>query len=220
MKVYVFVFTTLMWLTAQAAEITGKPDIIDGDTIEIAGQRIVLHGIDAPEPKQICKADGHAWQCGEHATFALANVIGRTWVECDIKGTDNRDRIVAVCRVGGPKGKDLSAHMVAEGMALADRKTSGEYVKQEEAAKAAGKGLWRGEFTKPWDWRRGVRLSSNMPTDMPCQIKGEINENGARIYHMPTDRTYRRTKIDRGRGERWFCSEDQAQAAGWQRSER
>ncbi|NKB54964.1 MAG: thermonuclease family protein [Alphaproteobacteria bacterium] len=210
----------LFALPAFAADIAGEPIVVDGNTIEIDGQRIILHGIDAPESKQVCKADGHSWPCGEHATSALANAIGRTWVECDKKEATKDGRTVAVCRAGGPKGMVLNAHMVAEGMALAYRTVSEEYVTQEDAAKQAKKGLWRGEFTKPWDWRRGVRLASNMPTDKPCQIKGNIGEKGVRIYHMPNGRYYNRTKINRLKGERWFCSEAQAKAAGWRRSKR
>ncbi len=50
-----------------SAEITGKPRVIDGDTIEIAGQRIRLHGIDAPEADQTCVARNQQWPCGRNA---------------------------------------------------------------------------------------------------------------------------------------------------------
>ena len=52
------------------ADIYGKPRIIDGDTIEIAGQRIRLHGIDAPEAKQTCEWPGKTIPCGRLATLA------------------------------------------------------------------------------------------------------------------------------------------------------
>ncbi len=53
------------------ADITGPARIIDGDTIDIAGERIRLHGIDAPESGQTCVADGVTWPCGQSATAAL-----------------------------------------------------------------------------------------------------------------------------------------------------
>ena len=138
--------------------LTGVPRIIDGDTIRIGNTRIRLHGIDAPEAKQTCTAGGKEWRCGQEATFALANIIGRTWVDCVERDRDRYGRIVAVCRVGGPKGKDLGAWMVSEGWALAYRKYSLDYVAAEDAARKAGRGLWRGKFITPWEWRRGKRL--------------------------------------------------------------
>ncbi len=69
--------------------ITGKPRVIDGDTIEIAGERTRLRGIDAPESEQKCTAGGKEWACGQEATFALARFIETHWVTC--KG-DKRDR--------------------------------------------------------------------------------------------------------------------------------
>ena len=75
------------------ADFTGKPRIIDGDTIAIAGQRIRLHGIDAPESKQTCSVDGREWACGLEATFALARIIETHWITC--KG-ETRDRYLSM----------------------------------------------------------------------------------------------------------------------------
>ena len=160
--------------------------MIDGDTIDIAGQRIRLHGIDTPEAQQLCEADGKPWRCGQDATFALANLIGRTWVTCVARGEDHYGRTIAICKVGGPKGQDLGAYMVAEGLALAYRKYSADYVAVEDTARKAGLGLWRGKFTAPWEWRRGKRLASKAANDnRPCRIKGNIGKSGVHIYHMP-----------------------------------
>ncbi|NKB54968.1 MAG: thermonuclease family protein [Alphaproteobacteria bacterium] len=126
---------------ALAADITGKADIVDGGTIEIAGQRILLDGIDAPKFGETCGAGGTPWRCGQEAAFALADAVGRTWVECDVRDAGTLKLAIAVCRVGGPKGRDLGAWMVTEGWARAQRGTA--YVALETAAKAARKGLWR-----------------------------------------------------------------------------
>jgi hypothetical protein len=61
---------------------------------------------------------------------------------------------------------------------------------------------------------------SGLRQTKPCQIKGNINKKGVKIYHMPGGAIYRRTKIDQLKGERWFCSEEQARVAGWRRSKR
>lgn len=52
-----------------------------------------------------------------------------------------------------------------------------------------------------------------------CRIKGNIGfTTGERIYHVPGDKWYDKTRIDTSKGERWFCSEEEARAAGWRRS--
>ena len=207
-----------VWVVPAVADVSGKPRIIDGDTVDIAGQRIRLHGMDAPEASQVCEADGKQWHCGQEATWALANIIGRTWVTCVERDKDRYGRVVAVCKVGGSRGLDVGSAMVMEGWALAYRKYSKDYVGAEEVAREAGKGLWRGLFVPPWEWRRGKRLASEAANDnRECPIKGNIGKGGIRIYHMPGGSFYSRTKINEARGERWFCSEDDAVAAGWRR---
>ena len=141
--------------TLALADVAGPARVIDGDTIEIAGKRIRLHGIDAPEGRQTCRLDAVTWLCGVEAARALRLFIDGRRVTCRERGTDQYDRIVAVCYAGG---RDLNGHLVAEGMALAYRRYSTEYVDEEDAARAAGNGLWGGQFVPPWEWRRGKRL--------------------------------------------------------------
>ena len=202
------------------AGVTGKPRIVDGDTIDIGGQRIRLHGIDAPESKQTCLENGIRWHCGTNATFALAERIGKNLVVCQQRDVDRYKRIVAVCRLAGPEGPDVNRWMVANGWALAYRRYSPDYVIDEKTAKKAGRGLWRGEFVSPWEWRRGKRLVTEKKPAGHCVIKGNIGRGGVRIYHVPTGQYYSRTRIDPGKGERWFCSEREARRAGWRKSKR
>jgi endonuclease YncB( thermonuclease family) len=133
------------------ATITGRASIIDGDTLEIHGQRIRLFGIDAPESRQTCRADGKEYRCGQEASLALSDKIGQRSVNCTARDTDRYGRMVAVCWLGA---EDLGAWMVREGHALAYRKYSTDYVLHEDAARQARRGLWRGEFKAPWEWRR------------------------------------------------------------------
>lgn len=198
------------------AELSGPPVVVDGDSLEVAGQRIRLHGVDAPERKQTCVADGSRWPCGERAARALATRASKRTIFCTEKDLDRYGRIAATCRL---EGVDLNAWLVTEGWALAYRRYSDDYVEEEAHAQAAGRGIWRGEFVPPWKWRRGERLAGTAKEtsepDPACRIKGNIGRNGERIYHLPGGQSYERTRINPSRGERWFCSERDAIDAGW-----
>jgi endonuclease YncB( thermonuclease family) len=204
-----------------ATEITGVASITDGDSVEIHGTRIRLHGIDAPEGRQICvDSAGRQWRCGQQASLALSDRIGRTPITCRRTDTDHYGRMIAVCH---QDSEDLNAWLVAEGWAVAYRRYSRDYVALEEQAKAAGRGIWSSRFVMPWDWRRGQRIVPAEPAAerrAGCNIKGNINRSGERIYHVPGGRWYDQTRIDESRGQRWSCSEDAARAAGWRRSRR
>ena len=135
--------------------VEGPARVIDGDTIDIAGERIRLHGIDAPEAAQTCVADGVTWPCGQRATDALAEFIGGAPVRCVEQGTDRYGRTIGICSV---RGEGIEAWMVLNGWALAYHRYSLDYVAEEAAAQDARVGLWSGEFVPPWNWRRGARL--------------------------------------------------------------
>lgn len=221
MKFILPIVIALFWFPAVAQPIVGKARVIDGDTIDIAGQRIRLHGIDTPESEQTCTIDGKKYACGQNATFALSQIIGRHWVYCHEKDRDRYGRIVAVCNLAGANGPEVNGTMVRTGWALAYRQYSKQYVGLEKEAQQAKAGLWQGQFVKPWDWRRGKRLSAaNDNKPAKCLIKGNIGRRGTRIYHVPGGQYYNRTKISQSKGERWFCSEAEARAAGWRRSKR
>ena len=140
-------------------EILGSvPRVIDADTLEVAGQKVRLQGIDAPESAQSCRqATSPRYQCGDHATQALRTRIGPDAVTCTIEGRDRYMRALGICYAAD--GTDLNGWLVSQGHALAYRKYSTTYVPQEDQAKAVQAGLWAGEFIKPWDWRRGARLN-------------------------------------------------------------
>jgi endonuclease YncB( thermonuclease family) len=131
--------------------IVGTASVIDGDTIEIHGTRIRLHGIDAPESRQEChRTDGRAWRCGQQAALALSERIGRAVVRCDVRGRDRYGRTISVCL---RNTEDLNRWMVVSGWAVAYRKYALDYVADEERAHLARVGIWSGAFEMPWDWR-------------------------------------------------------------------
>ena len=131
--------------------LTGVASVIDGDTIEICGQRVRLYGIDSPESSQLCmRPTGERWRCGQQASFALANLIGRSIVSCQPRDRDRYGRIVAVCFKGI---SDLNRWMVANGWAVAYRRYSEHYVADEHIARRSRTNIWSGDFDMPWDWR-------------------------------------------------------------------
>jgi endonuclease YncB( thermonuclease family) len=151
------VFATIVTVVDVQADqtIVGIASVIDGDTIEIHGQRIRLHGIDTPESRQLCERDGKPYRCGQVAALALSDKIGRSTVSCEGRGTDRYRRVIAIC---SQAGEDLNGWLVRQGYGVAYRKYSLDYVPQEEAAHKEQLGLWSGRFVMPWLWRRGERL--------------------------------------------------------------
>jgi len=136
--------------------VVGQASVIDGDTIEIHGQRIRLEGIDAPESNQVCEAQGKRdVRCGQQAALFLADMIGRQTVYCSQTGTDRYRRVLADCEVAG---RNIGDAMVRSGHALAYRRYSTRHVAAEDAARAAKAGMWRYDFLPPWEWRALEKL--------------------------------------------------------------
>ena len=154
MKAVVIALSMILGINASAlgeSALMGTATVIDGDTIEIHGQRIRLHGIDAPESGQGCtRPDGTSWRCGQQASLAIADHIGTATVRCEPHGPDRYRRVIAICF---KRAEDLNRWMVTSGWAVAYRKYSLDYVADEEKAHRAGLHLWSSTFEMPWDWR-------------------------------------------------------------------
>ena len=139
-----------------AGDVRGRPRVVDADTIDVAGERVRLEGIDAPEREQLCRrADGRRYPCGRTATRALRTRIAGKPVACRISGRDSGGRALGTCYLDGV---NLNRWLVASGHALAFRRYSRRYVSEEDAARSAGVGIHAGRYVRPWQWRRGQRL--------------------------------------------------------------
>jgi len=116
--------------------ISGVASVIDGDTIEIHGERIRLSGYDTPERGKRC-GSVNVYQ---KAAFALSDFIGRQTVHCNVTGRDRYERSIATCAVGGI---DLGDHMVREGWGRDwPRYSKGRYAGEERSARSRSKGVW------------------------------------------------------------------------------
>lgn len=215
--------------------VSGRPDVVDGDTLIIGEVRIRLNAVDAPETDQTClDPKGSAFACGIVARDRLRTKIDNTPVTCVSEGQDKYGRTIATCKLGN---EDLNRWLVSEGLALAYVQYSDRYANVEETARTKENGFWAGAFIAPWDWRhrtpntqlRGAlaykgnhaSLGSIRPASPPvaeCAIKGNVNRKGERIYFLPGNSAYGKVRMDKGMGERWFCAEDEAVAAGWRKA--
>lgn len=206
------VVATLLGSAAAVADILR---VVDGDTIVVGGVTHRIHGIDAPEFGQTCKtASGKEWACGKAALAEMEKLmLSAKRVDCDNRGQDGYGRQLSVCSADG---KDVGKRLVDEGLAWSFKKYSHDYDADEEAARRRGIGIWQAETEAPWDFRSDKWKSAvqSVP-DRRCPIKGNINDKGERIYHAPWSLWYSKTKVNTNQGERWFCDEAEAVAAGW-----
>lgn len=182
--------------------------VIDGDTIEIeGGTRVRYIGIDTPEVGQ-CLADAAT---AENSQFAEGKNVK---LETDIEKYDKYGRLLAYVFTNDTF---VNEKLVADGLATVttyppDVKYVDRYLSAQKEAKLEKRGLWSA------DPCHSNSLTPPSSTASDCLIKGNISSSGDKIYHVPGQRYYEKTKIEENKGERWFCSESEAQNAGWRKS--
>jgi len=221
LRISLLIVLSLFPVASAAQGFGGTVRVVDGDTLDVGATRVRLHGIDAPELGQICtNPDGATWDCGTWVADQLRARIATREARCETVDTDRYGRTVATCTVAG---QDVGRMLVSGGLALAYRKYSMAYDLDEKGAVVAGRGLHGHLMARPEDHRRAVRekrTQQNAAPNADCPIKGNVNSKGRRIYHMPGQADYARTVIRPETGERWFCDEAAARAAGWRRAKR
>lgn len=193
------------------ADIAGVVRVIDADTLDVGTTRIRLHAIDAPEQDQSCTTEhGVAFACGAWVTDQVAARFAGKRATCSTTDIDKYGRTVATCEVDGV---DMGREIVSQGWAFAYRRYGMDYDLVEKAAYVADQGLHAFRVQSPAQFR-ATRVKGRIPLDPNCRIKGNISKNG-QIFHVPGQEFYELTGINLARGERWFCSDIEAQAAGW-----
>jgi endonuclease YncB( thermonuclease family) len=239
MRAFILILAILWANQGWAADVAVK----DGGTLQLDGATYRLDGIDAPEFDQMC-IDEHAdaWACGVEARDQLTKLIGGREVRCEDLGVGatNRIRHIGICTVAGETAT-LNQLVVRQGFALNfEPYAAGRFKDDEAGAKAKRLGLWKGCFASPYEFRRGrkdgvlfgdacradkdreiraVLFPQNPAMPPGCSIKGKFAvrarvTGNAGIYHLQGCRSYPGlTEPDR-----WFCSEEDAQAAGFRKA--
>lgn len=157
---HVFVLSGVLFVAplaaaGTAADETAAASVVDGDTLALGGETIRLAGIDAPEKDQDCGYGRWRYHCGQVAAYALKELLGKHWVRCTGSARDTKNRRLAVCYIGPEDAPvDVNAEMVRLGWAMSTGAAPVRYRQHEAEAKKAARGLWQGEFEKPWEWRR------------------------------------------------------------------
>lgn len=214
--------------------------VIDGDTVQFDGTVWQLAGIDAPEVGQVCDHDGHLWRCGLAAAYELRKFIGMMSapIACFPQAKTAGPVRPATCTVGD---EDIAMMMIQSGHAAVAPDGPVQYAAAEHQAREASLGIWGGPFVMPWEWRQGLRLPHEEPSDeapwdwqhlssnlaallakggvkgSECLVKGIVAGDGRRLYYGPLDAGYAEVTVNKRKGDRFFCSDDEARLAGWHR---
>jgi endonuclease YncB( thermonuclease family) len=204
-------------ITSSSSELSGRADAVSGDLLRVNGQLVRLAGVEAPEPKQPClKSNGRRWSCGTSARSALDKMLRGKTVTCSASGNDDAGRTLATCNADGT---DIAAELVRAGHVFSAQGFLNSYNAAEDAARAAKAGLWQGETVRPQEWRDRVWEEAKRTAPEGCPIKGYVRADD-RTYAMPWSTGYNGGKIRTVRGDRWFCSEEEARAAGFKLASR
>jgi endonuclease YncB( thermonuclease family) len=230
-------------LLSTNAGLAASATVRDGNTIQLGDVTFRLDGLDAPEFDQTC-IDDHAdpWTCGIEARDQFTKLIGGREVRCDDLGPDktSRKRRLGICTVQGDKAS-LNQQLVRLGFALSgDGSTKARFADDAASARDARTGLWKGCFVTPREFRVGKKdgaligaacrsdrdkeiRAALFPEDFAapagCNIKGKFAVRARvtfnlGIYHLRGCPSYPAiTEPDR-----WFCTEDDAQAAGFRKA--
>lgn len=197
--------------------------VIDGDTIELVnGQKVRYIGIDTPETVDPRKYVGCFGLESSQKNKEL--VQGKTVrLEKDVSDTDKYGRLLRyVYLLSESTGSDqifVNDYLVRQGFAYAstyppDVKYQDQFANAQQEATSKNLGLWSTCQNFSPDQNQNQTQAQNDD----CKVKGNISSSGEKIYHVPGQRYYDKTVIDEPKGERWFCSEVEAQEAGWRKS--
>lgn len=190
--------------------------VVDGDTYEIfigGREKVRLIGVDTPESLAPQK-ERNVKEGRVASDFAKELLEGKfVQVEYDVQERDRYGRVLAYLYIDG---KMINEILLEEGMAQTatyppNIKYADRFREIERAARESGKGFWKDGF----ETEKEEEEIKESPSGL---IKGNINRKGQKIYHVPGQRDYKKTKIDEEKGEMWFISEEEAEKAGFRKA--
>ena len=195
--------------------VEGLASVLSGDQLRLNGQVVRLSGVEAPEAEQSCGGQGKEarWKCGEAARKQLRELVGTKPVRCEVGSVADK-ATTGVCRIGT---LDIAAELVTRGHVFASQGLfSSGYGRLEQDARNAKRGVWKGVAERPEEYRNRLWEAAKKNAPQGCPIKGQISRN-ERVYVVPWQPKYREARVRADKGERWFCSEREAEAAGFRR---
>jgi endonuclease YncB( thermonuclease family) len=210
------VSTALVSAPEEDSAVEGRAVALSGDMLRVARTTLRLSGIEAPADGQLCTSQrARRWRCDETAQAALSRLVRGERVMCTFAGSDDDGVRLATCHNGE---KDIGAELVRSGHVFATEGLFAPYGSLELEAREAKVGVWDGEAVRPENYRAQKWEEAKRVAPDGCPIKGAV-KRGQRIYVLPWTRGYDRVRVSLDRGDRWFCSEEEAREAGWKPSD-
>ncbi|MBS0241130.1 MAG: thermonuclease family protein [Proteobacteria bacterium] len=198
-------------------KVSGEGRVLGADLLRVGTTTVRLEGIEAPHADQRCfrpggRNGGRGWPCGQDAREALHRLVRGTTVTCDVEKGETSGPVPGRCRAGG---SDLGEALVRSGHAFAAPGLLSTYASAETVAREAKLGIWvQTEPERPSAWRERLWSEAKQKAPDGCPIKAR-SRGQEKVYLLPWSADYGRMRVDPRRGDRWFCSEDEALAAGW-----
>jgi endonuclease YncB( thermonuclease family) len=208
--------TSRLPLVGASKQLQGRAQVLGADLLRVGSTTVRLAGIEVPERGQNCGTASRRWRCDTAAEAGLNRLAGGRTLHCSLSGSDSAGRALATCTSGKT---DINAELVRRGHVFAESGLLARYASLEREARSTKTGLWSGDVERPSDFRAKIWEDAKKRAPDGCPIKGLVTNSG-RVYVLPWSPEYARERVQKGRGERWFCSEHEALAAGWKAAAR
>lgn len=209
---------SLPFTGAPTTVLEGRATLVATDVLRLGDATVRLAGLEVPDRDQRCTRSGSgatakSWPCGEEAREATSRLIRSQPLKCELGDKDVSGIANGRCRAGTV---DIAEALVRSGHVFAEAGVLATYRTAEAEARTAKSGIWNSstEPERPAVWRARLWAEAKQQAPEGCPIKGRV-ARGERVYVLPWSTEYAKARISKSKGERWFCTEEEAVAAGW-----